>query len=290
MVMIVYFMWLEIQLLYELKWKYLHQFWSFLEIGIIVCSWSSVGIYVWRYKECKRIGTLFAETNGYVYINLQLASYVNDVLTFFYGFCCFFGTIKFIHLCRFNRRLYLFVETLKYAGKELVIFSMMFSILFMSFVYLFYFLFISKLSSCSSLLKTSQMLFEMMLMKFDAHELTGAAAFLGPFCFSLFIFLVAFVCLSLFLSIINRSFRRARENIKNDKQDISTFMLKKFQRWTGLKKASKEELQEERDAAMRSEYFDPIERWPEKIDQLLGVIDRVCLTFIRLYVYSVLIF
>ncbi|CAF4193018.1 unnamed protein product, partial [Adineta steineri] len=94
MIMILYFMWIEIRLLLKLKWNYFHRFWSYIEIGIIVCSWTSVGIYIWRYKECQRIGELFEETNGYVYINLQLASYINDILTFLFAFCCFFGTIK----------------------------------------------------------------------------------------------------------------------------------------------------------------------------------------------------
>ncbi len=236
MIMIIYFMWIEIRLLFELKWNYFYQFWSFIEAGIIGCSWTSVGIYIWRYKECKRIGKLFEETNGYVYVNLQLASYVNDILTFLFAFCCFFGTIKFLRLCRFSQRLNLFIQTLEYAGKELISFAMMFSIVYMSFVCLFYLLFVSKLGSCSSLLGTSQMVFEMASMKFDTHELSGAAAFLGPFCFSLFIILVVFVCMSMFISIINQNFRRARKNV-NDKnnQEIFSFMLNKFQRWTGIR-------------------------------------------------------
>ncbi|CAF4069055.1 unnamed protein product, partial [Adineta steineri] len=217
-----------------------------------------------------RIGELFEETNGYVYINLQLASYINDILTFLFAFCCFFGTIKLIRLCRFNQRLNLFIQTLQYAGKELISFAMMFSIVFISFICLFYLLFVSKLDACSTLLKTSQMLFEMSLMKFDAHELSGAAPFLGPFCLSLFIILVVFVCISMFITIISDSFRRARKNINND-QEIFSYMLNKFQRWTGLKKAN----EEERYALMRLEYFDPIEGFPERIDQLLDAINRI---------------
>jgi hypothetical protein len=143
-----------------------------------------VGIYIWRYHECSRIDQLFEKTNGYVYINLQFVIYVNDFLTFLYGFCCFFGTVKLIRLCRFNQRLYLFVQTLKQAGKELISFAMMFSIVFFSFLCLFYLLFQSKLWSCSTLFQIAEMLFEITLMKFDAHELSDAEAFLGPFCFS----------------------------------------------------------------------------------------------------------
>lgn len=140
--------------------------------------------------------------------------------------------IKFIEFFRFNRRISLFSQTLQYCGKDLVSFSFMFSIVFISYIFLFYLLFVSKIRSCSSLLGTAQMLFEVSLMKFDTSELIGADAFLGPFCFTLFILLVVFVCLSMFISIINDSFRHAKENAMEE-QVILSFMTKKFLRWLG---------------------------------------------------------
>ena len=227
-------MFLEIQLFIQIKWGYLRRFQSYVELGIIISSWINVRILIWRYQEFQRISSLFRETNGYVYINLQLASYVNDISTHMFAFCCFFGTIRFLHLCRFNQRLSLFSQTLRNITKELLSFCMMFSIVFFAFLCLFYLLFNSHLWSCSSLLHTAQMLFEMSLMKFDAHQLIDAAAFLGPFSFTLFILLVVFVCMSMFLSIINEGFRQAREDLNrcNDEK-IFSFMLDKFLRWTG---------------------------------------------------------
>jgi len=64
-------------------------------------------------------------------------------------------------------------------------------------------------------------------------------------------------------------------------------MFDRFQRWTGLKKQSKEEIHEERDALMRSEYYDPIERFPEKIDQLLNALNRVCLTLFMSFTFII---
>jgi hypothetical protein len=43
----------------------------------------------------------------------------------------------------------------------------------------------------------------------------------------------------------------------------------------GIKKPKGWQLQEQLDARMRSEYHDPIERFPEKIDQLLEALNRV---------------
>ncbi|CAF1320727.1 unnamed protein product [Adineta steineri] len=271
---IIYFMIIEIRLLFELRLKYCHQFWSLIQLGIIGCSLGSIGVYFWRFQETNRISQLFEQTNGYVYINLQLAVYVNDILTFLLGYCCFFSMIKFVQLFRFNQRISLFAETLKYCAKELISFSIMFGIVFMAYLCLFYLLFVSKLSSCSSLLSTAQMLFEMTLMKFDASQIMRADAFLGPFCFTLFMFLVVFVCLSMFVSIISDSFRHAKDNQKDD-QTMLSFMLKKFLRWTGLKRLSQEEIQEERDCRMRSQYFDPIKNFPDRIDQLLEALNKI---------------
>ncbi|CAF1590851.1 unnamed protein product, partial [Adineta steineri] len=233
-----------------------------------------IGVYFWRFQEANRIGELFEQTNGYVYINLQLAIYVNDILTFLLGFCLFFGLIRFVHLFRFNQRISLFTRTLQFCAKELVLFFMMFAIIYMSYLSLFYLLFASKISSCSNLLKTAQMLFEMTLMKFNARELIQADAFLGPFCFALFIFLVVFVCLSMFLSIINDSFRQAKE-IPVENPFIMSFMIKKFLRWTGLKKPSESEIQEEKDSRVRSQYFHPMDNFRDRIDQLLEAFDKI---------------
>jgi len=228
----------EIRNFIRMKWSYFRCFWSYIDIGIIGCSWGVLGVYIWRYHESNRIGNLFQETNGYVYINLQLSGYVDDILTSLLGFCCFFGTVKFIRLFRFDQRLSLFTETLQYARKELFSFTAMFAFVFMAFLTLFYLLFVGKLQNCATLLNTAQMLFEMMLMKFDVHPLQQAAPFLGPFCFSLFILLVVFVCMNMFITIINRSIRIVRDNMKakqNEDQQVLVYMLRKLQRLIGKK-------------------------------------------------------
>ena len=291
MIFVVYMMVEEVRSFHRLKAKYFHEFWAYINLGIIVCSWTSVGIYIWRYTESNRIGHLFKTTNGYVYINLQLAVYINTVYTHLAGFCCFFGTIKFVRLCRIHRRILLFIETLRHAANDLLSFSMMFCIVFTAFMCLFYFLFISSLFTCASIWKTVEMLFEMTLMKFDAYELVDASSFLGPFCFTLFILIVVFICLNMFLTIINDSFRSVRDNFKlhqADDEQIFAYMLQRLRRWTGrssarlsncsnvfLGKRDEREIVEERDKQMRSEYREVIAYFPHKIDQLLDALNKV---------------
>jgi hypothetical protein len=267
---IVYLMFIEMRLLVALKSGYVRRFWSVVNVGIICCSWTSLGIYLWRYRESQRIGRLFAESNGYFFINLQMSSYLDDLLTYLLGFCCFFGTVKLIELCRFDRRLCLFIQTLKYAGRELISFTMMTSVFFVSFTSLFHLLFHSKRGSCSSPLQTARALFEMTLMNFDAHQLMEAEAFLGPFIFALFMFLMVFVCMSMFMSIIHRHFSHSRKKSKEDKaEQIYGFM---FRRLLG-----RNEVAGRRDDCPPSlKYFTVVHSLSQKTDQLLVTINRVC--------------
>jgi hypothetical protein len=75
----------------------------------------------------------------------------------------------------------------------------------------------------------------MTVTRFNVSDLIQANAFLGPFCFFIFMLLVVFICLNMFLSIINASFHRARQNQAAD-EEILSFTLKKFLSWSGKSK------------------------------------------------------
>jgi hypothetical protein len=81
------------------------------------------------------------------------------------------------------------------------------------------------------------MLLQMTSIRYNIHPLINASPFLGPFCFTLFIFLVVFVCLRMFITIINDSFHFVRDHVphdENEDEQIFTFMFHKFQRWIGM--------------------------------------------------------
>lgn len=255
MFIILCFVWIQIRSLFNLKRKYFSQFWSYVQLSIIICSWTAVALYIWRYKESQRISQLFKQTKGYIYINLQLIAYVNDLLTCLFGFCCFFGTIQFYHLCRFNQRLNLFNQTLKHSLNDLGHFVLMFFFIFLAFVCLFYLLFSSQIRSYATFITTAQMLFEMSLSKFDVKELFEIDSLLVPFCFSLFMILIVFLCMGMFVSIMNNSFRSVRKKQnKNQPAEVYSYMFNKFLRWTKLKKPTANEIHEEIDKIMRSQY------------------------------------
>ncbi|UJR27664.1 hypothetical protein I4U23_008944 [Adineta vaga] len=282
---IIYFTIVEIRSILKLKKKYFHKMRSYIEWSIIVCSWGGVGIYIWRYHEAKRIGKRFTSTNGLEYINLQFATYVNDILTFLLGFCCFFGTIRMLQLFDIYPRIYIFSRTLHRAFKDIAAFTMMYFLLFSAFVILFYLLFISKMLTCSSILLTAGMLFEMILLKFDTTDLQDADPFLGPFVFTLFIYFCVFICFTMFVVIITEHFRHVRKEI-NEKEShqpsILKFIIEDIARRLGMKKIFAKIHPEENPVITRSDPPTPVEELPRKIDELILALDRIHMVCKRL--------
>ena len=226
----------EIVSLIRRKKQYFCQLWSYIELGIIICSWTCVGVHIWRIHEIARITNLFRLTHGNVYVNLQFLAYIDDLYSFLLGFCCFFGTIKLLRLCHYIRRLALLSDTLAHARRELISFSFMFFGIYTAFLALFYLQFNSLIWNFSTLLHTAQMLFEMLLLKFDARDISRSASFLGPLYFTLFIIFVVFITMNMFISIINDNFRLVRANVhkvERDDQDVFIGFIKRLHRWCG---------------------------------------------------------
>lgn len=182
-------------------------------------------------NEHKKITERFRQTGGSVYINLQKTAFIGELSTIFDGLSCFFAMIKLLRFCQYNQRCSLFLRTLRRAAPDLMSFGAMYSIVFSSFVSLFYLLFHSNVNACATWSRTASMLFEMSLLKFENGQLTDAGSFLGPFTFSLFVFVIVFVCLTMFLSILNEHFHNAR---KHDRHRLLwQFVKSTLFYWTG---------------------------------------------------------
>jgi hypothetical protein len=230
---IVYFMVVEGRLMVKMRSRYWRRGWSYIDLGLILCAWAYVGVSAWRYVQVRRVSDLFATTNGYTYVNLQLCTSINDVLTFLLAWSSYFGTVRCLRLCQYHSRLSMFTATLAHASGELVSFVIMFAVVFVAFMCLFYFLFASSMASCATLLRTAATLFEMSLMKFDAQQLSGAASILGPVCFTLFVLVVVFVCMSMFVSIITGSFQHVREHTDKTNDYLIRLLWQRVVQWTG---------------------------------------------------------
>lgn len=92
--LILYYMYVEIKLMFQMKKNYLKQFWSYIQWGIVFCSWFAVVIHVLRQDEIKRMQESLKKNRLKRMVSLQFFAYLHSLLTYLLGFCCFFGTLK----------------------------------------------------------------------------------------------------------------------------------------------------------------------------------------------------
>jgi len=291
LVILVFLLIDECRLMMKMKPReYLCRFWTWTEWTFVSCSIASIVFYFIQYQQMERVGKIFTKTNGYSFIDFHSLGSANRFFNIFISLSGFFSILRFLQFCQYHHRLSLFTRTLSKASHELVSFSIMFVMIFMAFLCLFYFLFIAKISTCSTLFETSRMLFEMSLLKFDAYELSDAAPVLGPITFTLFILVVVFVCLSMFLSIINDNFRSSRTSIDMNHhrmvKQMFRLMVEKILGYLrnllldsieifplhddlllGMKKS---------ETRSKLEYIDSMEYFPDEMDRLAEFINQVC--------------
>ena len=113
-----------------------------------------------------KIILFYQETGSKEYINLQYITYLNEVYTCLLGWIAFLGSLKFLKLLRFNRRVGFFTATLRFAMMELLQFGIMFIIAFLGFANVFYFTFCGSLIDYATYITTMETLLTTMLNRF----------------------------------------------------------------------------------------------------------------------------
>ncbi|XP_071504856.1 polycystin-2-like protein 1 [Diadema antillarum] len=152
------------------------------------------------------------------------------------GLVVFIANLKFMKLLRFNQRLLLLSMTLKSAGYDILHYLVVFGIVFMAFSTMAFAMYNAYLVSFSSFGATIETLFSTLLGKFKFHEMLQASRYLGPVFFFCYVVVIMFICLNMFLSIINEAFTQVRlENARAENElEIVDFMMDRFKKWVGL--------------------------------------------------------
>ncbi|CAF3361707.1 unnamed protein product [Rotaria sp. Silwood1] len=268
LILIIYYMITEIKLFLKKRKAYIKQFWSYINWAIIVCSWFGVAIHIFRQTEMKKMGNSLKTTRGTRPINLQFFSYLDNVLTYLLGFCCFFGTVKILRLLRFNRRLSLLHLTLKKSTKQIIGFLVMFSLVFCAFTALFYLLFHSYLQQYSTWLDAGLACFEMVSRHMSTvSALKKVDPLLAGLSLFLFILLAVFLLSNMFISIIVDNFNLLRREQLQHKNEIELiqFTITKIKQWLNMT-TQKRQIKKNQN---------PITEFPNKIDKLAIAIDKL---------------
>ena len=226
----------QIQSIIQRRCEHLKNVWTYVDLLIVACASAVTGLVICKYRQVRSVTDQLQASKGYTPISLQSLLSINDLLTFSLAALCFVTYLKCLCLCRFHRRLSLFLRAIHHAWRELLSFSIMFIFIFLAFLTLFYLLFLADLSSCSTMWRTAQLVLEMVLMKFEMPQLIDAHPVLAPLASTLFVLFVVFVSMSIFVSIISENFRFVRDHQQehsDEDEQIFSFILQTFRQWIG---------------------------------------------------------
>ena len=263
--------------------KYFTHFWSFVEWLIIIFSWAAVAMYAYRIYASIEISNFFKKTSGYGYYKLQYVTLWNESLRYCLAFCACLGTLKFLKLLRFDKRVSFLSSTIQYASKQLIAFGFMFFILWCAFVQLMYIFFQDKILGFSTFLRSMTTCFQIMLGKFQVNPLLQANPLFGPIIFSIYNIFIVFILLNMFISIINDAFSAIRSSNANysDDYQMFNFIYNKMRLLFGLgsDKLNRNSVLDGNNNRYKEENL------PDKVDNLLDAFTDVSKSNLFIFVY-----
>ena len=272
MVFIVYFIFVELRkIIFKRDLKdYACEFWTWVEWSIIITALTAFIMFLFRFQRAQQVLDFFKRTSGYGYMKLQKANFYNQTLTFSLGLCVFLGTIKVLKILRFNSNISNFSSTFKVCFSELSSFSLVFFLIYISFVQLFYLMFGNYINGYSSFIKSMETAFLIMMGKFDANQYLTVSPVLGPLIFSIYNCVILLFALNIFISIIVEAFSKVRKDSKKKPNEFNFFnygwkiLMKKFSR-----KSKNEE------NVTYHQYRDHLSVLPKRVTALINYFIRV---------------
>jgi polycystin 1L2 len=205
----------EIKCCYNLGiFDYFRHFWNYIDLFVIIFSWASFGLYIARWSAGNDVAKFFKSTSGYGYINMRFVSYLNETLDICVALCISLSTLKLMKILELNVRLSLLASLVKCCFSDFVSFGVMFLISWMAFVQIFYLVYNDKVRSFSSILKSMQTCFEILLGKFDSVPMMQAHNTVGIITFVIYHFIILFIMVNLFVSIVIDNFLTVKRDSK----------------------------------------------------------------------------
>ena len=191
-------------------------------------------LYVVQYVMIRKLTARFKVTRGNAYMKFEYVKSWSEIYIYVFSLLVFFTIIKFIKLLRFNKKMLLLAETLKHCGKNLALFSIVFGIVFFSFVQFFHIILLQDMLQFVTFWRSWMTSFAMMLGRFDFQRMTRSNS-LSPIFFILFMVVNMFILLNMLLSIVIESFTAVKNEAAEKKNDheIIEFLLNRFKSWTG---------------------------------------------------------
>ncbi|KAK3717327.1 hypothetical protein QZH41_011561, partial [Actinostola sp. cb2023] len=226
----------EFKELYKRKKKYFEDPWNYLEILVIVLSFSAIGLYFARLVFGKFAVRRMNENPG-DFISFTYVLLLDECQVATLGFAVFFAILKSVRLLRFNRRMSLLTMTVKACVAPLLSFFFMFVVVFLAYVQFAFIVFGPLEESYSSFTTCLSTMMSMTLGGFDFQTLMHSNPILGALFFFSYMIFVFMILVNVFLSIINDALAEVKGDVELQSNDyeIMDFVVHQIKTVAGIR-------------------------------------------------------
>ena len=226
-VMVIVYLVIEAVKLFRQKGSYFRNIWNWLSIVLIITSVTAVVLHIVGEQTTKNI-IKELQKNIYATASFHQAIHLLDIETVVLAVVIFLATVKLLSLLRFSKQIIFLSITVRFAGRCLASFSIIFIIIFLSFATCGMLAFGNTVDSYSSFLRVCVSQFEFLLGKavpnFDMAKVDPFLAFLFS---SLYICSMTIFFLNVFIAILNAALVEVKDNLDAvaDKLDLADFIV-----------------------------------------------------------------
>ncbi|XP_030620641.1 polycystic kidney disease protein 1-like 2 isoform X2 [Chanos chanos] len=239
-IFVLYYMFVQVQLMKQQKWAYFGNKWNLLELSIIILSWSALSVFIKRTLLGNQDVEYYQNHKDH-FVSFYDTATADAALGYLIAFLVLLATIKLWHLLRLNPKLHMITATLQRAWNDISGFLVVMTIMFLAYSIACNLMYGWKLYSYRTLLHAAQTVVSLQLGIFNYEEILDYNPVLGAFLIGSCIIFMTFVVLNLFISVILVAFSEEQLHHKpSEEEEIVDLMLMKLCSLFGIKCKKKE--------------------------------------------------
>ncbi|XP_057568736.1 polycystic kidney disease protein 1-like 2 [Hippopotamus amphibius kiboko] len=232
---LLYYMIVQGKLMRKQKWRYFCSKWNFLELAIILASWSALAVFVKRAILVER-DIQHYQKHGKEGISFSETAVADAALGYIIAFLVLLSTVKFWHLLRLNPKMNMITSALRRAWGDISGFILVILIMLLAYSVASNLVFGWKLRSYKTLFDAAETMISLQLGIFNYEEVLDYSPVLGSFLIGSCIVFMTFVVLNLFISVILVAFNEEQKYCQlSEEGEIVDLLLMKILSFLGIK-------------------------------------------------------
>ena len=225
----------EIRQIRRRKWRYLRSISGCIDMSACLLSVVVIVLYLTFLIEAGGIMSKYKRQEDIVAYFSYLIELDNS-LAYVFGMLILIGTLKFLHILRFNPLIWRFILIFQYAKPSIISALSMIIVGFVAFGSFMHVVGGRSIEHYSSMVKSLATLYEGLLGILCMDDLDQIHQFFGPFLYLVFLFVLTIAVYNLNLIVLFDSLKHvSRRPMPHEETEILWMLVYKFVQYLGIK-------------------------------------------------------